>query len=234
MHYGVSHIAGNAFFQMAFGAPMEMQKECGFIRMMLLYGFGVLAGSLGASVFDTESNVVGASGAVFATMGAWFADVSQNWDTYRNDQDEHINKKTGETVPFRPKDKYLMARTVVVFAYAAQDLGRQAYKWYTADADMAAVSIAGHFVGFAGGVLFGCFIIKNDVERSGELYIRWTGISVYMCGIVFAVVWNIFFTYDKRGLCSEDSWSQCGGNPERDVLGNEIVALEPTTGGRRW
>ena len=47
--------------------------------------------------------------------------------------------------------------------YAAQDLGRQAYKWYTADADMAAVSIAGHFVGFAGGVLFGCFIIKNDV-----------------------------------------------------------------------
>jgi hypothetical protein len=74
---------------------------------------------------------------------------------------------------------------------------------------MAAVSIAGLFVGFAGGVLFGSFIIKNDVERTGELYIRWTGISVYMCGIVFAIIWNIFFTYDKRGFYSEDSWSQC-------------------------
>jgi hypothetical protein len=51
---------------------------------------------------------------------------------------------------------------------------------------MAAVSIAGHFVGFAGGVLFGSFIIKNDVERTGELYIRWTGISVYMYGARFS------------------------------------------------
>ena len=50
---------------------MEMRESAGSLRMFFLYGFGVLAGSLGSSVFDTEANVVGSSGAVYALLGAW-------------------------------------------------------------------------------------------------------------------------------------------------------------------
>ena len=70
-------------------------------------------------------------------------------------------------------------------------------------------------------MLFGTYIIKNDVERAGELYIRWTGISVYMAGLVFAVLWNVFFTYDKRSLCIDDDWSKCQGNVIAAVVPNE-------------
>eukprot|EP00729_Bicosta_minor_P024116 gene24116-5841_t len=31
-----------------------------------------------------------------------------------------------------------------------------------------------------------------------------------------AIVWNVFFTYDKRSLCIDDDWSKCGGTPSAD------------------
>jgi hypothetical protein len=40
--------------------------------------------------------------------------------------------------------------------------------------------LQGHFIGFIAGITFGTYILTNDVERAGELYIRWGGISVYL------------------------------------------------------
>ena len=82
-------------------------------------------------------------------------------------------------------DKYLVPRTVVIFVWACVDLGLQAYKRYTADPAAQSVSFSGHFVGFVGGMSFGAYILKNDVERPGELYIRWIMISIYLTGVIF-------------------------------------------------
>jgi hypothetical protein len=40
--------------------------------------------------------------------------------------------------------------------------------------------LQGHFIGFIAGITFGTYILTNDVERAGELYIRWGGISIYL------------------------------------------------------
>jgi membrane associated rhomboid family serine protease len=52
MHSNVSHICGNALFQVFYGIPMEMVH--GTKTMVALYFFGAITGSLGVSVFDSE------------------------------------------------------------------------------------------------------------------------------------------------------------------------------------
>jgi hypothetical protein len=61
--------------------------------------------------------------------------------------------------------------------------------------------VQGHFIGFIAGITFGTYILTNDVERAGELYIRWGGISVYL-----AVGGSNFPTLS---FSSSDSSSSC-------------------------
>ena len=63
MHANVRHIVGNLFMLAVLTGPLEMVH--GSWRIMALYVIGALAGSLGSSVFDPNSNVVGASGACY-------------------------------------------------------------------------------------------------------------------------------------------------------------------------
>ena len=61
-----------------------VRNPCNAVQQrFMLYLMGVIAGALGSSVFDPDSNVVGASGAVYTVMGAWTAELIQNWDTMR-------------------------------------------------------------------------------------------------------------------------------------------------------
>lgn len=61
-----------------------VRNPCNAVQQrFVLYLMGVIAGALGSSVFDPDSNVVGASGAVYTVMGAWTAELIQNWDTMR-------------------------------------------------------------------------------------------------------------------------------------------------------
>jgi len=55
--------------------------------------------------------------------------------------------------------------------------------------------------------LTGCAVLhllsvtQNNRERRAELYIRWAGITTFVTGIVFAVFWNVFYTFDEQGIC---------------------------------
>ena len=49
--------------------------------LQAVYAVGVLAGSLASSVADPATNLVGASGADYALVGAWVGFVAINWDT---------------------------------------------------------------------------------------------------------------------------------------------------------
>lgn len=186
LHASLSHIGFNCVIQLIIGIPLEMKN--GSARMFMLYLMGIIAGSMGSSVFDPDSNVVGASGAVYTVMGAWTAELIQNWDTMQ----------------------YKWIQLLTTLTLSGLDLGSQIYKRYS-DTE-STVSFAGHFVGFVAGITFGCYILKNVESRKGELYIRWGSISVFVTGLFFAVFWNIFYTYDPLGLCESESTAKCNGD----------------------
>jgi rhomboid-related protein 1/2/3 len=185
LHASVSHIGFNCVIQLIIGIPLEMKN--GSFRIMMLYLMGIIAGSLGASVFDSESNLVGASGAVYTIIGAWTAELIQNFDTM--------------------KYKWIQLGSIV--SLSALDLGSQVYKRYNSDGEN--TSFAAHFVGFAAGITFGCYILRNVETRPGELYFRWGSITFFVTGLVFAVLWNIFFNFDPKGLCESESLAKCNG-----------------------
>lgn len=64
--------------QLLVGLPLEMVH--GYGRIACIYIAGVLAGSLGTSVFDPDVYLVGASGGVYALLAAHLANVMLNYN----------------------------------------------------------------------------------------------------------------------------------------------------------
>ena len=71
------HLAFNLIAQLLIGIPLEMVH--GSPRICIIYLAGVLAGSLGTSVFDSKVWLVGASGGVYALLAAHLANVLINY-----------------------------------------------------------------------------------------------------------------------------------------------------------
>lgn len=71
------HLLFNLLVQVLVGLPLEMVH--GSLRIGAVYMAGVLAGSLGTSVFDTDVYLVGASGGVYALLAAHLANVLLNY-----------------------------------------------------------------------------------------------------------------------------------------------------------
>lgn len=69
----------NLVVQLLVGLPLEMVHGSG--RVALIYMAGVVAGSLGTSVFDTDVYLVGASGGVYALLAAHLANVLLNYNS---------------------------------------------------------------------------------------------------------------------------------------------------------
>jgi rhomboid-related protein 1/2/3 len=56
----------NVIFQLSLGIGLELVH--GWWRVCLIYLSGVLAGSIGTSIFDPKAKLVGASGGVYALI----------------------------------------------------------------------------------------------------------------------------------------------------------------------
>ena len=199
MHSNIQHIASNLVMLVILTAPLEMVH--GSWRVMILYVIGAFAGSLGSSVFDPSANVVGASGACYMYLGAWCADMASNFDTKDS---VWACCNGGVCFSVNTAGKYI--QTIVVAIWVFADLGMQVYNRYTTESN---VSFAGHFCGFGAGVAFGTFILKNESQTATELYLRWSGISVYLAGMILAVVWNVYYTYDPYRACDVDTYAKC-------------------------
>lgn len=72
------HLGFNLLVQLLVGLPLEMVH--GYGRIACVYIAGVLAGSLGTSVFDPDVYLVGASGGVYALLAAHLANVMLNYN----------------------------------------------------------------------------------------------------------------------------------------------------------
>jgi membrane associated rhomboid family serine protease len=77
VHADIQHILFNMSMQLLVGLPLEMSH--GTRRVALVYGFGVVAGSLATSVFDPKVFLAGASGGVYALVTAHLATLVLNW-----------------------------------------------------------------------------------------------------------------------------------------------------------
>lgn len=81
LHANIEHIAFNMFTLAIVGAPIE--AELGKVRFLVLYFVSALGGSVGSYLLSEPMQIgVGASGAIFGLMGAYFVIARRRrWDS---------------------------------------------------------------------------------------------------------------------------------------------------------
>ncbi|CAA2985174.1 RHOMBOID 1 [Olea europaea subsp. europaea] len=62
---------------------IRLEQEFGFVRIGLLYVISGLGGSLLSALF-IQSNISGASGALFGLLGGMLSELITNWTMYAN------------------------------------------------------------------------------------------------------------------------------------------------------
>lgn len=78
LHAGWFHLTFNLIVQIIIGIPLEMVH--GSSRIACIYMAGVLAGSLGTSIFDRNAFLVGSSGGVYGMLAAHLANIMLNYN----------------------------------------------------------------------------------------------------------------------------------------------------------
>lgn len=177
IHTGVPHVVTNVVVQLVVGLPMEIMH--GPFRTAAVYLIGGLAGSLGSSVFDPNTNVVGASGAAYALIGAHVANLIQNWAEL----------------------SYNWIRAIMIFSICGMDFAYSLYQRYGLKDD--AISYTAHLCGFCMGLTLGTYVLKNLKPHPFEMVVKYIGISAAAVGVTFAVFWNIFYHFPSTngGMC---------------------------------
>uniref|UniRef100_A0ABD2X430 rhomboid protease n=1 Tax=Trichogramma kaykai TaxID=54128 RepID=A0ABD2X430_9HYME len=171
LHAGWLHLLFNLGVQVVVGLPLEMVH--GSLRIAAVYMAGVLAGSLGTSVFDTDVYLVGASGGVYALLAAHLANVLLNY----NNMEFGIIRLIGI---------FIIASADVGFAiyhrYAAEQLGRELGP---------PVSYVAHLTGALAGLTIGLLVLKNFEQRLHEQLLWWVALGVYAACTIFAIMYNL-------------------------------------------
>ncbi|XP_043280594.1 protein rhomboid-like isoform X1 [Venturia canescens] len=167
LHAGWLHLLFNLGVQLVVGLPLEMVH--GSLRIGAVYMAGVLAGSLGTSVFDTDVYLVGASGGVYALLAAHLANVLLNYN----------NMEFG------------IVRLVGIFTIASADVGFAIYDRYAAEQMGPPVSYVAHLTGALAGLTIGLLVLKNFEQRLHEQLLWWVALGVYAACTIFAIMYNI-------------------------------------------
>ncbi|CAH1389062.1 unnamed protein product [Nezara viridula] len=168
LHAGWLHLLFNLLVQVLVGLPLEMVH--GSLRIGTVYMAGVLAGSLGTSVFDMDVYLVGASGGVYALLAAHLANVLLNYN----------NMEFG------------IVRLVGIFVVASADVGFAIYDRYANEAAGPPVSYVAHLTGALAGLTIGLLVLKNFEQKLHEQLIWWVALGVYAACTIFAVLFNLF------------------------------------------
>ncbi|XP_058804831.1 protein rhomboid isoform X3 [Phymastichus coffea] len=181
LHAGWLHLLFNLGVQVVVGLPLEMVH--GSLRIAAVYMAGVLAGSLGTSVFDTDVCLVGASGGVYALLAAHLANVMLNY----NNMEFGIVRLIGI---------FIIASADVGFAiydrYAAEQLGPPvAYASASEQLAGPPVSYVAHLTGALAGLTIGLLVLKNFEQRLHEQLLWWVALGVYAACTIFAVMYNL-------------------------------------------
>ncbi|KAH9365290.1 hypothetical protein HPB48_018308 [Haemaphysalis longicornis] len=158
LHAGWIHLLFNLLVQMLVGLPLEMVH--GSLRIGTVYMAGVLAGSLGTSVFDTDVYLVGASGGVYALLAAHLANVLLNYNQMQ----------------------FGLVRLVGVFVIASADVGFAVYDRYAAEPHGPPVSYVAHLTGALAGLTIGLLVLKNFEQKTART-VAVVGGTGRVCGV---------------------------------------------------
>ncbi|KAL7643974.1 UNVERIFIED_CONTAM: hypothetical protein RMT77_005987 [Armadillidium vulgare] len=176
LHAGWVHLTFNLLVQLLIGLPLEMVH--GSTRIGTVYLAGVLAGSLGTSVFDSEVFLVGASGGVYALLAAHLSNVLINYN----------NMQFG------------ILRLVGVLFVASADVGYAIYDRYAHVTMELPVSYVAHLTGALAGLTLGLVVLKNFEQRLHEQLLWWVALGVFAACVIFAMLFNIFHPYPYQGV----------------------------------
>ncbi|XP_013403003.1 rhomboid-related protein 2 [Lingula anatina] len=196
IHVGYTHLISNLVFQLVLGIPMEMVHE--WWRMMIVYFLGVFAGSLAHSVTDPSSFLAGASGGVYALIGAQVGAIIMNW--------EEMQHRWMEGAGFGAVLRAMLSavtRLIVIGVFVIADVGIALWKRYGAG-ESSRVSYAAHIGGAVAGVLMGTVALKNLEKKPWELKVWWISLVIYLLLVSFALFWNSLYP----GFPGTD-WTPC-------------------------
>ncbi|OWA53109.1 Protein rhomboid [Hypsibius exemplaris] len=168
LHAGWLHLVFNLMIQTFVGLPLEMVH--GSFRVSVIYLLGVLAGSLGTSVFDQDVYLVGASGGVYALLSAHLANVLLN----------------------RCQMELGVLRVIGVLLVASCDVGVAIWDRYAAEPTPLPVSYTAHLMGALSGLCVGLIVLKNFDQRLSATITWWIALAIYSACVLVAVLWNIF------------------------------------------
>ncbi|KQS43065.1 protein rhomboid isoform X2 [Drosophila erecta] len=183
LHAGWLHLGFNVAVQLVFGLPLEMVH--GSTRIACIYFSGVLAGSLGTSIFDPEVFLVGASGGVYALLAAHLANVLLNYHQMR----------------------YGVIKLLHILVFVSFDFGFAIYARYAGDElqlgsssellaidqteMVGAVSYVAHLAGAIAGLTIGLLVLKSFEQKLHEQLLWWIALGTYSALVVFAIAFNI-------------------------------------------
>lgn len=199
----------NLVVQLLVGLPLEMVH--GSTRIGCVYLAGVLAGSLGTSVFDPEVYLVGASGGVYALLAAHLANVMLNYNNMqygiirlaaififgKSYYWYLINPANGHSSHV----KCIQTNRRTFFIVASCDVGFAIYSRYAVESTVApSVSYVAHLTGALAGLTIGLLVLKNFEQKLHEQMMWWVALGVYAACTLFAVVYNLLNTVTAQRL----------------------------------
>lgn len=169
IHVGYVHITNNLIMQVAVGIPLEMVH--GWWRVAIIYFCGLLAGSLGTSIFDPTTYLAGASGAIYAIMIAHIATIILNWSEM----------------------KFALLELIAIIIVIVTDVSVAVCNRYSDAGNPIHCAYVAHLSGAVAGLLVGIGVLRNLKVRPWEKKLWLVSIIIYAVFIFVAIVWNAFF-----------------------------------------
>lgn len=189
MHAGWFHLTFNLIVQVLIGIPLEMVHGSG--RIACIYLAGVLAGSLGTSIFDSNAYLVGSSGGVYALLAAHLANIMLNYSNM-----EYGIVRLLAILLFGEFSRELShVINLKFFSHLAScDVGFAIYSRYESEpfsSTIPSVSFVAHVTGAVAGLTIGLIVLKNFEQRLHEQLLWWIALGIYCACIIFAIIFNI-------------------------------------------
>ncbi|XP_049541255.1 protein rhomboid [Anopheles darlingi] len=163
VHIGFMHLIMNLAVQLFLGVALEL-VHCWW-RVALVYLAGVVAGSMGTSLFTPRVFLAGASGGVYALITAHIATIIMNWSQM----------------------EYAIVQLFVFLVFCIADLGTSIYNSIHDPFDK--VGYVAHASGALAGFLVGIGVLRNLKVVPWERKLWWCAVTIYFllmgAGIMF-------------------------------------------------
>ncbi|XP_014681445.1 PREDICTED: protein rhomboid-like [Priapulus caudatus] len=191
LHAGWIHLLFNLMVQLLVGLPLEMVH--GSFRISIIYLAGVLAGSLGTSVFDRDVYLVGASGGVYALLAAHLANILLNYSEMELGIIRLIGILVIDILLNYSEMELGIIRLIGILVIASADVGFAIWGRYAAEENGPPVAYVAHLTGALAGLTIGLLVLKNFEQKLHDQIVWWASLGVYAACTVFAVLWNVFY-----------------------------------------